>query len=1613
MTTDEKALTYLKRVSAELRQTREKLREEQGRRTEPLAIVAMGCRLPGGVTSPEGLWRLVSAGTDAVGAFPADRGWDLDALYDPDPDASGKSYVREGGFLDDVAGFDAPFFEISPREALAMDPQQRLLLETSWETLERAGIDPATLKGESVGVFTGVAGQEYAPRMGTGSQETEGYVLTGGAGSVVSGRVAYALGLEGPAVTVDTACSSSLVAIHLAAQALRSGECSLALAAGVAVMSTPGAFVEFSRQRGLSVDGRCKAFAAAADGTAWAEGVGVLLLERLSDARRNGHEVLAVVRGSAVNQDGASNGLTAPNGPSQQRVIRQALENARLSAAEVDAVEAHGTGTSLGDPIEAQALLATYGRSRPEGRPLWLGSLKSNIGHAQAAAGVAGVIKMVEAMRHGVLPRTLHVDAPTPEVDWSSGGVELLTEAREWPERDAPRRAGVSSFGLSGTNAHVVIESARPAPEEPGPADPEATAPAAPTDPARPATERTVPHGTVPLPLSGKTPDALRAQARQLAAFLESRPEAVLHDIALSLTARTPFDHRGVVVAGARTEAVERLAALAEDISVPSPAQGDTGVVFVFPGQGAQWVGMASGLLAESVVFAEWMGRCGEALAPFVGWSLVEVLGDEEALGRVDVVQPVLWAVMVSLAGLWRSVGVEPVGVVGHSQGEIAAACVVGALSLEEGARVVARRSQVIASSLAGGGGMLSVGLPVGVVEGRLGEGLSVAAVNGPASVVVSGGVEALDVLEGELGAEGVRVRRVPVDYASHSVQVEGVEGELAGVLGGVSAVSSGVPFYSTVTGGVVDTSVLDGGYWYRNLREPVRLEEVVRGLLGEGRRVFVEVSPHPVLGFVVAETLGAVGVEGVVVGSLRRGEGGVERFLRSVGEVYAGGVDLDWGAAFDASAARVVELPTYPFQHQRYWLRTGRAEGDVSSAGLAACEHPLLGAAVELPGTGGLAFTGRWSLRTHPWLADHAVWGTALLPGTGFVDLVLTAGAAADCGSLEELVIEAPLILPEEGGIQVRVEIAAPDESGRRAVSVHSRPEDDEPGWTRHAAGTLVPEDLESAEPVLAWPPAGATPAPVDTASVYAGLAERGYEYGPAFQGLRAVWTRDGEIFAEVALPEQQQEDAGRFSLHPALLDASLHAPLLYGTGLPRLPFSWNGITLWNRGASRLRAHFVPAGEETWQVTVTDQTGAPVARVDGLTGRQVTPEQLSGARLARETGSSRLDGWVYGTTWTEAETTDPAAAPTGTWLVAVPAGHADDSTVTACLTALRDRGADVVPLPVAGTARDALADLLTGTVPDLDAITGVLSLLALDESAHPGHPGVTGGLAATVVLVQALGDTEIDAPLWLVTQGAVSTQDTDLVRSADQAALWGLGQVAALEHPGRWGGLIDLPATLDDATCARLTTVLGGGSGQEDQLALRAGTALARRLERTELYRPQPHETPWQPTGTVLITGGTGALGGHVARRMAASGAGHLVLVSRRGDDSPGAAELTAELTEAGARVTVAAVDVADRQALAALLARLAADGDPVRAVVHAAGVNGFGTLEETTLEDFRAVVAAKVAGAAHLDALLADTPLDAFIVFSSIAGVWGSGGQSAYSAGNAYLDALARRRR
>ncbi|MEV0531646.1 type I polyketide synthase [Kitasatospora sp. NPDC050463] len=1540
---------------------------------EPIAIVGMACRLPGGVVTPEDLWRLVSEGRDAVSGFPVDRGWDVSGLYDEDQENIGTSYVDQGGFLHDAGLFDAGFFGISPREALAMDPQQRLLLEMSWEALERAGVDPASLKGRDVGVFSGVMTQGYGIG-GVIPSELSGFTATGSAMSVASGRVSYVFGFEGPAVTVDTACSSSLVAMHLAAQALRSGECSLALAGGATIMATPHTFVEFSRQKALAPDGRCKAFSSTADGTGWGEGAGVVVLERLSEARRNGHRVLAVLRGSAVNQDGASNGLTAPNGPSQQRVIRRALANAGLSTADVDAVEAHGTGTSLGDPIEAQALLATYGRGRPAELPLWLGSVKSNVGHTQAAAGVAGVIKMVEALRHGVLPPTLHVEEPTAQVDWSVGAVELLTETRQWPETGRPRRVGVSSFGLSGTNAHLILEQA---PEE------------------EPVAVEAAPDAVVPLVVSAASTGSLAGQAERLVSFLDTADAVSLPATANALVSRRALlSERAVMVAGSPEEALAGLGALARGESVPGLVTGSVSspgrTVLVFPGQGSQWVGMGRELLDSSPVFAERITECGRALGPWVDWSLEEVLRGQapaELLDRVDVLQPASFAVMVGLAAVWASVGVVPDAVVGHSQGEIAAACVAGALSLEDAARIVAVRSQVIAGSLAGRGGMASVALSESEAVTRLerwADRVEVAAVNGPTSVVVAGDAEALTEALEVLAADGVRVRRVAVDYASHTRHVEAIEDTLGEAFADIRSQAPLVPFYSTVTSGWVDEAgVLDGGYWYRNLRGQVRFGPAVAALLGEGHTVFVEASAHPVLVQPINEVVDETGAEALVTGSLRREEGGLRRLLASMAELHVRGVAVDWTGVLPADAgAAQVDLPTYAFEQQHYWLQTAPAT-DAASLGQATVDHPLIGAVVEVPETGGVLCTSRLSLRTHPWLGDHAVGGAVLVPGTGLVELAVRAGDEVGCGTLDELVIEAPLVLPEQGGVRVQVTVGGPDGNGARSVGIYSVREDAAGGtggdsWTRHATGTLTTTS-DAAGPAFdftAWPPTGAQQ--VGVTGGYDLLARAGYGYGPTFQGVRAVWRRGEELFAEIALPEEQRDGAARFGIHPALLDAALHPVMLdVALGDPagenrtgdesevHLPFGWNGLRLHAAGASALRVRLLQSDARTLSLEAADETGGPVLTLRSLVSRAVSADQLG---AAADEGRDTL----FRVEWTEL----PGSAAPGLELPPawVPVASPDH-------VAMLTNGSGVPPVVVLDAAGDAAGD-------DALALTGrVLAIVQAWLS--------TRGLDA--------------AQLVVVTRGAVPAGGDGAVTDPAGAAVWGLIRVAQAENPDRIV-LLDTDTAPGTDVEPLLAGVLAAG---ESQVAVRGTTLFAPRLVRA--VAADVTGAAFDPEGTVLVTGGTGTLGGLLARHLVTGhGVRHLVLVSRRGLGAEGASELAAELAELGASVSVVASDVTDRESVAALLAAVPAE-HPLTGVVHTAGVLDDGVFGALTPERLAYVFGPKVTAVRHLDELTRELAprLRSFVLFSSAAGVFGSAGQGNYAAANAYLDAVAHRRR
>nr|WP_062212863.1 type I polyketide synthase [Streptomyces sp. NBRC 109706] len=1424
-TTEDKLRDYLKRVTADFSKLRRHTAELEARQHEPIAIVGMACRFPGGAESPEDLWRLVADGIDAISPFPTDRAWP-DDLYDAEADGPGKSYVLEGGFLHDAGHFDPEAFGISPNEALAMDPQQRLLLEASWEAFERAGIAPTALRGSRTGVFAGAVSSDYATGRAV-PPGVDGFVATGTMASVISGRVAFALGLQGPAVTIDTACSSSLVALHLAVQSLRQGDCDLALAGGVNVMPTPAPFTAFSQQRGLARDGRCKTFSAAADGTIWSEGVGMLLVERLSDAQRNGHRVLALVRGSATNQDGASNGLSAPNELAQRQVIQDALANAGISATEVDIVEAHGTGTTLGDPIEAQALLATYGQDRPEGRPLWLGSIKSNLGHGGAAAGVAGVIKMVLAMRAGTMPRSLHIDEPTPHVDWSSGAVELLTEAREWTENGHPRRAGVSSFGVSGTNAHIIVEQA-PAEDAQGP--------------VVVAADREPVWRTPMLPwvISARGPEALTGQAERLAAATAGSDLEVADAGWSLLSTRAVLEHRAVVWG----DTVETLAAglRAPIVSGAVGSDAAAGTVFVFPGQGAQWVGMGRGLLVSSPVFAARLGECEVALAPFVEWSLVGVLeGEDEGwLEQVDVVQPVLWAVMVSLAAVWESIGVRPSAVVGHSQGEIAAAVVAGGLSLEDGARVVALRSAAI-RDLAGSGGMVSVAAGPERVAELLGsvEGVSVAAFNGPSATVVAGEVAGLERLMAAAEAAGVRARRVPVDYASHSAHVAAIEDRILADLAPISPRTGSIPLISAVTGEPLDTSGMDAAYWYRNLRQPVRFADAMNHAVGQGFRRIVEVSPHPVLTVPVQEILETADVAGVVVGTLRRNEDEAARLIASAGELWVNGTSVDWTAFYAGRAVRRVDLPTYAFQRKRYWLEPQPLAGDAAGLGLGSTEHPLLGAAVTLAADGGVLLTGRLSLRSHPWLADHAVRGTVLLPGTGFVELALRAGDQVGCGQLRELTLQAPLLLPEQGGVQLQVVVGSPDETGSRSVRVYSRAEDADPElpWTSHGEGVLtneapvLPDDAD----LVVWPPQGAEP--VDVAPFYPAAAEVGYEYGPVFQGLRAVWRRGDEVFAEVALPESAQTDAARFGIHPALLDAALHANGLgaFGTtdeGLS-LPFAWTGVSLHATGAHALRVRIGRAGSGGLAVLVADLTGQPVAHAESLVLRPVTAGQLAAAGQVR-------DG-LFRVVWTPAEPDAATAAsdvpPFADWAVL------DEDRFGLGLAAF-----------------DPTADRAGAAPPPLVVFAPALPTARADESAGAATRSVLDVLHTVREWLADEGTA--NARLAVVTRGAVAADASHADPDLALSAVWGLVRSAQSENPDRLL-LVDLdPATegpaaedtegpaAEDAAAELARAVEVALRNAETQTVVRAGVVLVPRMNRLGEgggLVPPPESAAWR----------------------------------------------------------------------------------------------------------------------------------------------------------------------
>ncbi|MER0241288.1 SDR family NAD(P)-dependent oxidoreductase [Streptomyces sp. HSW2009] len=1761
---------------------------------DAIAIVGMACRYPGDVSSPDDLWRLVADGRDAITGFPTGRGWD-EGLYDPDPERPGKSYARQGGFLHDAGRFDAAFFGISPREARSMDPQQRLLLEVAWEATERAGLDPTTLRDGATGVFVGGPGLAYGPRLPDAPEGVEGHVLTGGHTSVLSGRIAYHLGLTGPAVTVDTACSSSLVALHLAVRSLRQGETGRARAGGATVMATPGMFLEFSRQRGLAPDGRCKPFDAAADGTGWAEGVGLLVLERVRDAHRNGHRVLAVVRGTAVNQDGASNGLTAPNGPAQQRVIRQALADAPLAAADVDVVEAHGTGTALGDPIEAEAVLATYGRSRHPADPVYLGSLKSNLGHTQSAAGVGGIIKMVQAIRHGLLPKTLHLRAPSPHVDWDTGAVALLTEARPWPRTARPRRAAISSFGISGTNAHVVIEEpsatavpplvaeAVPAVEAAPAAEANSAPPSAapPTDvPAPPRPRAYGPDLPLAWPVSARSQDALRAQAARLRDFHPSsgtadtaptsvpavdtagtadsvgaaaaaagspdggvaerlaggvgaghgRPSAA--DIGFSLAStRTAFDQRAVIIGTSPTDFHAGLDALARGDSAPNVIRGAAthagSTAFLFSGQGSQRAGMGSELYATHPVFAYALDEACSALDRHLESPLRAVMfaTEQPATGGQDTgptpdqgagpapdwdgatlhqtayAQPALFAYQVALHRLLEHHGLRPDAVAGHSVGELAAAHVVGVLSLTDAAALVAARARLMQQARPGGAMVAVQATEQEVLDSLVAHAgrLSVAAVNGPSAVVVSGDTEAAVALAAHWRARGRKTRRLRVSHAFHSAHMDAALAPFREVAAGLDLGAPSRPLISTVTGRQATAAELTSPeYWVRQIREPVRFGDAVRALEVRGTTTFIEVGPDAVLTAMADDALTVRTTAARTTTAIplqRAGRPEAETLVAGLARAHVVGAPVDLSTFFPGG--RRVELPTYAFQRDHYWLAPP-PRTDARGLGLDRTDHLLLSAALPLAGREEAVLTGRLSLASHPWLADHVIAGRVLVPGTAFVELADAAARHVGVARVADLTLEAPLPLPARGAVQLQVTVGAPDATGQRTLAVHARQDlpDTGPGeWIRHASGALGtgrPDQPQPLQPTPApWPPAGAEPMPV--ADLYAHLADHGYGYGPAFHNLTAWWQDGRDTLVEVRLAAGQADDAERCTLHPALLDAVLHplAAAAARQGDPdtlRLPFAWAEVTLTARGATELRARLHPTGPDTVSLTVTDQTGAPVAAVGALTLRPVRRAHLESA------GPSHA-GPLYTVTWQPLPAGTPAVRTRVRADVTVSTAADGDPAPRGGSASATGGGRDNPPAEkthmgdeaAASTRPRADADPTAAGTPggprpkgrhagappglDLRADTPHLNGAPTTDSPSTDSPpgdspstadvvllrvpvaGSTSGPAADPVpaahhtvgrvldhVREFLSDGQLaDARMVVVTSGAVAVLPGEDVAVLDAAPVWGLIRSAQSEHPGRIT-LVDLERAAGDAA---LSAAIASG---EPQVAVRGGEVYVPRVAPVPPApkpipaarngagpvggsepaaapgpdtgsRPTPETAPatrtaFDPAGTVLLTGGTGGLGALVARHLVAvRGVRHLLLVSRRGAATPGVRELTAELAAHGARVAVAAADVADQEALSKLLDALPAE-HPLTAVIHAAGTVDDGTVDGLTAQRIAAVLRPKVDAAWHLHRLTEGRPLGAFILFSSLAGLTGAPGQANYAAANTFLDALAAHR-
>ena len=1648
-------LSPLQRATLALKEMRARLSAVERAQREPIAIIGLSCRFPGGANDPEAFWRVLRDAVDATSDVPPSR-WDRDAYYDPDPEAPGKMYACRSGFLKgyEVDRFDAGFFSISPVEANNLDPQQRLLLELAWEALEDAGQPADRLVGSKTGVFVGLATADYGHLAGQiGLDKLDPYISTGIAANTAAGRLSFCLGLRGPTMTLDTACSSSLVAVHLACQSLRAGESEMALVGGANLILIPQVNVLYARLKALAPDGRCKTFDASADGMVRGEGGAVVVLKRHRDALRDGDNILALIRGSAVNHDGRSSGLTVPNGAAQREVLRAALASAGVAPAEVRFVEAHGTGTSLGDPIEVNALIAEMGEGRAEDAPLILGSAKPNVGHLEAVAGLVGLIKVVLAMRHSEIPPQIHFQRLNPQITLGRFRLVVPTKALAWPDGGAPRIAGVSSFGVSGTNAHVVLEAPRP------------TAPVEAGEPA----------DAYLLPLSARSAEVLSELARAYLALLTERLDLPLADLCYSVSVRRAHLERRLAVVGRSRE--ELAEALQEFLQGELHPRFSTGVVqlgraprlaFVFSGYSSHWPGMGRTLLEREPAFREALLACDRLMAPHLSWSLIEQLAAEDAEGRwerPEIVQPLVFAMQVALSAVWRSWGIEPQAVVGHSMGEIAAAHVAGALSLEDAVLLVCRRSKLI-GRLQGQGAMAVVGLSMEQAQAALAgyeDRLAIGISNSRASTVLSGDPAAMQEVLAKLAQRNVFVRPIKgAIVAGHSPQIDPLLPELVAALDSVAPRAAAVPFYSTVTAALCDGGALGPGYWARNMRQPVLFAQTVERMGLDGYDAFAEISPHPLLLGAIEQVLRPQGGVIPTVASLKSHEPERATLLSALGRLYVAGATVDWSRLFPRGG-RPVSLPAYPWQRQRYWLKapaTAQAPTLATSPApsRSGALHPLLDQHItSARPPHEHHFELELDRERLPYLRELRLQGLGLVPAALFVEMALAAAAKLlpeGALALEDMSLHEALLLDDEAPVGLQLVAAPqpdPDQAAFQIFSHAPRSGSAPIGWTLRASGRVKIADANGEGEPLEAVRTRCTAAG-DGALPYKLFRARGLDHGPRFQVVERLWRAPREALGQLRLPGAST-DARAYRVHPALLDGAFQvlAALAQGpdalpvegevvlpTGIERLVVHRTGAradeALWCHAILRPPAQL--ASETHGDLRLLDASGKPVIEILGV--RLDVPDRATARRIL----DARLPSWLYTLEWATQPLAKQAVAPRaeGRWLILSDAGGLGSELARR----LEQRGdGSILVLPgeqlatptdgpwsVAPEAPEAFERLLSAARAR-GPILGVIHLSSLDAtpceltSVASLAADVTSGCVALLHLVQALARSGQPARLWLVTRNAQPVLGGAEEPEVAQAPLWGLGKVIALEHLDLWGRLIDLdPAAPEDEAAAVLDEM--DPSDPEDFVAFRGGVRYAARLVRTSEPRMPREPLALRADAAYLITGGLGGVGLEVARWLVDRGARHLVLVGRRGlppreqweqlepgSDAWHQVGVVRALEARGAIVRATPADVSNPAEMAAALKALHAAGVRLRGVIHAAGVSAPKNLVDTSAELLRSLLQPKVAGTWVLHELTRGLGLDFFVCFSSPAAVWGAAGLGPYAAANHFMDVFVHYRR